>query len=55
METIDKINLKFPNNNIKLASEGIKKSWSMRRDLKSPNYTTDWNDLPFTTNIFLFK
>lgn len=48
METMDKINLKFPDNNIKLASEGIKKSWIMRRELKSPNYTTDWNDLPVT-------
>lgn len=49
MQTIDKINLKFPNNNVKLASEGINKSWVMRRELKSPNYTTDWKDLPVTT------
>ena len=48
METMDKINLKFPNNNIKIASEGSKKQWSMRRALKTPNYTTDWKDLPVT-------
>ena len=48
MATIDKINLKFPNHTIKLASEGTNKSWAMRRELKSPNYTTDWNDLPVT-------
>ena len=48
METMDKINQKFPQNNVKLASEGTKKSWVMKRDLKTPNYTTDWNDLPVT-------
>ena len=48
METMDKINIKFPHNNIKLASEGTKKSWVMKRNLKSPNYTTEWKDLPVT-------
>ena len=48
METMDKINIKFPNNNIKIASEGNNKQWSMRRALKTPNYTTEWKDLPVT-------
>ena len=48
MDTMDKINLKFPNNKLKLASEGIKQTWVMNRNLKTPNYTTDWNDLPVT-------
>ena len=52
METMDKINHKFPNNNIKIASEGNKKQWSMRRALKTPNYITDWKDLPVTNNNF---
>lgn len=51
MKTMDEINKKFPNNKFKLASEGNKKAWIMNRDLKSPNYTTDWNDLPVTTNF----
>lgn len=48
MSTMDKLNRKFGKGTIKLASEGTKKSWVMRRELKSPNYTTDWNDLPAT-------
>jgi len=49
METMDKVNKKYNKPMLKLASEGTKKSWVMRRSLKSPNYTTDWNDLPTTT------
>lgn len=48
METMDKINKKFPDNSVRLASEGTKKTWVMRRELKSPNYTTSWADLPTT-------
>jgi DNA polymerase V len=48
MTTLDKLNRKFGKGTIKLASEGTKRSWVMRRDLKSPNYTTEWKDLPTT-------
>lgn len=51
METMDKLNKKYNKQVIKLASEGTKKSWVMRRNLKSPNYTTDWKDLPSTTLV----
>jgi DNA polymerase V len=51
METMDKLNKKYNKQIIKLASEGTKKSWVMRRSFKSPNYTTDWKDLPTTTAI----
>lgn len=46
MSTIDKINQKYSRGAISLASEGIRKSWAMRRNYKSPNYTTDWKELP---------
>lgn len=48
MTTLDKVNRKFGKGTVKLASEGTKSGWIMRRDLKSPNYTTDWKDLPST-------
>ena len=48
MSSLDQLNRKFGKGTIKLASEGTKRSWVMRRDLKSPNYTTDWKDLPST-------
>ena len=47
METMDQINKRYPNK-LKLASEGTQRTWVMRRELKSPNYTTDWSDIPVT-------
>ena len=46
MDTMDKVNKKYSRGTIKLASEGVKKSWVMRRALKSPNYTGNWRELP---------
>ena len=46
MATMDRINKKYSKGTIKLASEGINKVWTMRRDFKSPNYTGDWKELP---------
>lgn len=49
MTTIDNINKKYHRGSIRLASEGVNKTWVMRRGKKSPNYTTDWNELPVAT------
>ena len=46
MATLDEVNDKYGRGTLKLASEGINKSWAMRRDFKSPNYIGDWNELP---------
>ena len=46
METMDKVNKKYSRGTIKLAAEGVNKSWVMRRAFKSPNYTGDWRELP---------
>jgi len=46
MATLDSINSKYAKGTIKLASEGIYKTWVMRRSYKSPNYTGDWGELP---------
>ena len=46
MDTMDKVNKKYSRGTIKVASEGINKSWVMRRALKSPNYTGNWRELP---------
>ncbi|MCG6934217.1 MAG: DUF4113 domain-containing protein [Gallionella sp.] len=29
-----------------IAASGIQHRWAMRRERKTPNYTTDWNELP---------
>lgn len=46
MDTITLINSRFGRQTIKLAAEGYSKPWAMRRELKSPGYTTQWTDLP---------
>lgn len=46
MDTVDRINRKYQRSTIHLASEGVDRSWSMRRSFKSPNYTGGWNELP---------
>jgi DNA polymerase V len=46
MQTIERINQKFGQSTLQLAAEGYQKPWAMRRELKSPNYTTQWHDLP---------
>jgi DNA polymerase V len=46
MDMLAKINSKYRRNTVHLASEGVDRTWSMRRSFKSPNYTGDWNELP---------
>ena len=45
MTTIDKINSSGIGK-ITFASQGIKKSWAMKRLLKSPRYLTSWEEMP---------
>ena len=45
MKTIDKINYRYGSSAIKLASEGIKKNWPMKRESVSPRYTTRFDEL----------
>ena len=45
MSAMDAINRKMGRESIKLASEGFKRPWKMKQENKSPNFTTDWNDV----------
>ena len=45
MKTIDQINYRYGDSTIKLASEGIRKGWSMKRKNVSPCYTTRFDEL----------
>lgn len=47
MEVIDKINRKEGPHTIKSLACGLDgKAWAMKRNFKSPRYTTSWNELP---------
>ena len=45
VEVMDKLNQKGGRNTVKFAIQGSGKSWKMRQNSLSPNYTTRWNDL----------
>jgi len=45
MNIMDRINGRYGSSTIRLASEGIEKSWRMRRESVSPCYTTSFDDL----------
>lgn len=45
MKTIDGLNRKIGNHKIKLGSQDLKRTWKMRQDHLSKNYTTNFNQL----------
>ena len=45
MVAFDRINQHYGKGAVKIGSEGIAKPWAMKRDFKSPNYTTQFNAL----------
>jgi len=49
MRTMDAINQRMGQGSLTIAASGIQHRWAMRRDRKSPNYTTDWNELPMVS------
>ena len=46
MQLIEAINGKFGRSTLRIAAEGMAKPWEMLRTMKSPNYTTRWDELP---------
>lgn len=45
MTTLDSINRKYGRGALRLAAEGVTKSWQMRRENLSPRYTTEWESI----------
>lgn len=45
MKTIDSINASMGRGTLRYASSGMKCSWQMRAEFRSPAFTTDWNQL----------
>lgn len=46
MKAMDSINSRFSNAVIRTAVSGTKQDWKMRSGNRSPNYTTQWDELP---------
>ena len=45
-EAVDKINKQFGRKALFQLAEGVLRPWTMKRDHLSPNYTTDWTQIP---------
>ncbi|MBM7072424.1 Y-family DNA polymerase [Shewanella sp. 202IG2-18] len=46
MHTIDKLNHRYGSDTVFVSAQGTQVKWSMRRDLLTPQYTTDWRSVP---------
>lgn len=49
MTTLDRVNRRYGRGTVLLASAGLqgdKRSWSMRQERRTPQYTTRWEDMP---------
>jgi DNA polymerase V len=46
MAALDKVNRKYGDNTLFYAANGIRRDWKMLRQMKSPHYTTRWDELP---------
>ena len=45
MKVMDQLNFKYGVKKLKIGSQALDKTWKMRQDLLSPNYTTNWKDI----------
>ncbi|MDN2662192.1 Y-family DNA polymerase [Psychromonas sp. 14N.309.X.WAT.B.A12] len=46
MNVVDGINQRYGTNSVFFAAQGIQESWAMRRELLTPQYTTQWPHIP---------
>jgi DNA polymerase V len=45
MEAVDNVNFSMRDDKIKFASSGLKQNWKMRQELRSPRFTSRWEEL----------
>jgi len=46
MATLDKVNRRWGNNSLQVASQGTTKTWKMNQSFISSHYTTRWQEIP---------
>ena len=46
MQVMDRVNEVWGRGTLHSGAEGVQKEWKMKRELKSPGYTTRWDQLP---------
>lgn len=46
MKCLDNVNHRYGDGTLKVATEGHHEKWQMRREFLSPQYTSQWRDIP---------
>lgn len=46
MQALDRVNARWGSGTLFYAGAGVKRPWAMKRQSKSPSYTTNWQELP---------
>ena len=46
MLALDTLNQRYGRGTVKVSTQGVFKDWEMRQERKSPNYTTEWSEVP---------
>jgi DNA polymerase V len=46
MLALDTLNQRYGRGTVKVSTQGAFKDWQMRQERRSPNYTTDWDEVP---------
>ncbi len=46
MLALDALNQRFGRGTVKVSTQGAYRDWQMRQERKSPNYTSDWDEVP---------
>jgi DNA polymerase V len=52
LKALESIKNTYGTNSTFLAAQGIDRTWDMKRQLRSPRYTTNWNEIPAIGNGF---
>ena len=46
MQTLDAINARFGKGKLRFAAEDLSKRWQPKHQMRSPRYTSNWDELP---------
>ena len=46
MQALDNLNQRYGRGTVKVSTQGAFSGWQMRQERKSPNYTTNWDEVP---------
>ena len=52
LEAVEQIRNNYGPDSVFLAAQGIQRKWEMKRNYRSPRYTTNWQEIPSVSTKF---